>query len=372
MSNIILKNVEGGKELDEFARLPFVLYKGDPAWVPPIISEYKKYVCGVDNSLTKVGPHKKLIAEKNGKTVGRILFGIDEKLNEYRNLKVGYISQFECIEDYEVAKAMLDKAMAWFKEKGMTKIKGPLSLPGGEDNRGFIIDNFDIKTYVMNTYNKKYYNDFFIKYGFKKYWDCYGYHAKLKDIDISRYERFVPMVQKRYGFKLDKIDVKKDAADIHKILLNSEPPEWEDFMPMTREEIDMVFKQLKLFVDPDLVYIARTNEGEPIGFNVTLPDYNEALEHLNGKLFPFGFLKFLYYKKRIKRMRTFVLFVDPRFHNKGVTAAIYEKVYKNAVKKGYVEGEGSTIWEYNIPMITNIEKTGAVRDIVYRIYQYDL
>ncbi len=372
MDNIILEKVEDKKQLDEFARLPFSLYEGDDAWVPPIVSEYKKYVSGVDNTLTEVGPHIKMIAKQDGKTVGRILFGIDEKLNEYRNLKVGYISQFECIEDYEVAKAMLDSAKEWFKEKGMNRIKGPMSLPGGEDNRGFIIDNFETQTYVMNTYNKKYYNDFFVKYGFEKYWDCYGYHAKLEDINIERYERLVPLTQKRYGYTLDKINLKTDAADIHEILLNSEPEEWEDFMPMTRAEVDMVVKQLRLFVDNDLVFIARSKEGRPIGFNVTLPDYNEVLKKLNGKLGLWGFIKFLYYKRKMTRIRTFVLFVDPEYHNKGVSAAIYTNVYKNAKRKGYVEGEGSTIWEYNIPMQTDIAKTGAVKDTVYRIYQYHI
>ncbi|MGF7107667.1 hypothetical protein [Treponema pedis] len=376
MEDIILYEVTGGKLLDEFAVLPFELYKDDKAWVPPIISEYKKYVCGIGNSLCEAGPHVKMIAKRNGKTIGRILFGIDEKLNDYKKLKVGYISQFECIEDYEAAKTMLDAAKKWFSEKGMDRIKGPLSLPGGEDNRGFITDNFKNRTYIMNTYNKEYYNRFFIEYGFVKYWDCYAYHAKLDKINIERYMRLVPLVSKRYGFHVDKIDLKKnikrDADDIHRILLRAEPEEWEDFMPMTRKEIDMVLKQLIQYADSDLIFIARTNDGKPIGFNVTLPDYNDVLKHLNGKIFPFGIFKFFYYKRKMNRIRTFVLFVDPEYHNKGVSAAIYANLYHNACKKGYTEGEGSTIWEYNIPMITDIEKTGAVRDIVYRIYQYRL
>lgn len=376
MDKISLFEVNNSKLLNEFALLPFELYKNDSSWVPPIISEYKKYVSGADNSLCDVGPHVKMVAKIAGKTVGRILYGIDEKLNDYKKMKVGYISQFECIEDYAVAEKMLNAAKEWFLQKGMDRIKGPLSLPGGEDNRGFITDNFETRTYIMNTYNKKYYNDFFIKYGFEKYWDCYAYHARFDDVDASRYVRLAPLVEKRYGFHVDTIDLKnnveREAGDIHSILLNSEPEEWEDFMPMTRKEIDMVVKQLISFADEELIFIARSNEGKPIGFNVTLPDYNDVLKHLKGKLFPFGIFKFLYYKRKMKRLRTFVLFVDPQYHNKGVSAAIYSRLYQAAIKKGYLEGEGSTIWEYNIPMITDIEKTGAKRDIVYRIYQYHL
>ena len=146
MDKIVLLEVNNSKLLNEFALLPFELYKNDSSWVPPIISEYKKYVSGADNSLCDVGPHIKLIAQIDGKTVGRILYGIDGKLNDYKKMKVGYISQFECIADYAVAEKMLNAAKEWFLQQGMDRIKGPLSLPGGEDNRGFITDNFELLT----------------------------------------------------------------------------------------------------------------------------------------------------------------------------------------------------------------------------------
>ena len=115
MDKIVLLEVNNSKLLNEFALLPFELYKDDSSWVPPIISEYKKYVSGADNSLCDVGPHVKLIARIDGKTVGRILYGIDEKLNEYKKMKVGYISQFECIEDYAVAEKIMRQKNGFYK-----------------------------------------------------------------------------------------------------------------------------------------------------------------------------------------------------------------------------------------------------------------
>lgn len=370
--SIIVKEVSGKDDLNAFINLPFKLYEGNENWVAPIKQDYKKYIMGVDNELNKVGPHKTLIAVKDGKIAARLIVGVNNSINKYHNLNEGYISQFECIEDYDVCKAILDEAENFLKSLNIENIKGPLSLPGGEDNRGFIVDNFNEQTYIMNVYNKSYYNDFFVKYGFKKYFDCYAYKSTVDHADISRYEKLVPYAMKKFDFRIDNINLKdyrKDAQDIKEIIEKSMPKEWLDFIPLSQEEINMVVKQLVPFADEDLIFIARDNKsGEAIGFNITLPDYNQAIKHMKGKILPFGLIKFLYYKRKINRLRFFVLFVVPEYRNKGVTTAMYLQTYINACKKGYRELEGSTIWEYNTSMINDIESFGAKKNITYRIY----
>lgn len=372
MTQVNILEVNSKKRLNQFARVAFSIYKNDAHWVPPLIADYKKYVSGINNMLLEVGPHIKIIAEKNKKTVGRLLAGIDTHLNNYRSVSNGYISQFECEEDYTVAKALLDYASNWFKKKGITKMRGPLSLPGGDDNRGFIVDNFNTDPYIMNMYNKPYYNDFFLSYGFIKYVDCYAYRIKPEQISVDRYARLVPKLMNRFHFHLDTIDLKKglahDAEDILTIINQSLPDEWEDFMPLTKKEIDFIVEQLVPFVDPDFVFIARTHDGTPIGFNITVPNYNEVLKKMKGHYFPTGIFKFFYYRKKIRKARGMVLFVTPEFRNKGVSAAIYLQSYLTAIKKGYTEIEGSTIWEYNQPMQHDIERLKLKKTTTYRIY----
>ncbi|HZK10013.1 MAG TPA: hypothetical protein VFD08_02980, partial [Clostridia bacterium] len=140
------------EHLHDFTMLPFSLYDESSPWVPPLIGDYKKYICGVDNSLNEVGPNEKVIVRKNNTILGRLLVGINKDLNNYHNLAEAYISQFECTRDPLAARLLLDFASEWAKKQGMSRLKGPLSLPGGDDNRGFIIDNFDSATYIMNTY----------------------------------------------------------------------------------------------------------------------------------------------------------------------------------------------------------------------------
>lgn len=373
---ISIKEVNDKKTLNDFVDFIYENYEGDKNFVPPLRSDYIKYVQGVDNDLNEAGPNIKYICYDDGRVVGRLLVGVNNIINEYHGFKEGYISLFECVENYEYAEKLLDKAVEFLKSHGMTKVKGPLSLPGGEDNRGFIVDNFDAQPFIMNTYNKKYYNDFFIKYGFEKYFDCYAYKDTIENADIERYEKLVPYAMKKFDFRVDNIDlsnVDKDAMDIMNVLERALPREWDDFAPPREEEIRKIVKQLVPFADSDLIFIARDNKtNEPIGFNITLPDYNQAIKKMNGKMFPFGFLKFLYYKRKINRLRFFVLFVVPEYRKKGVTSVMYLKTYLNALKKGYTELEGSTIWEYNRDMMNDVESFGAKINITYRIYQKDI
>ena len=373
---ISIKEVNDKKTLNDFVDFIYENYKGDKNFVPPLRSDYIKYVQGVDNDLNEAGPNAKYICYDDDKVVGRLLVGVNNIINNYHGFKEGYISLFECVGNYEYAEKLLDKAIEFLKSQGMTKVKGPLSLPGGEDNRGFIVDNFDAQPFIMNTYNKKYYNDFFVKYGFEKYYDCYAYKDTIENADIERYEKLVPYAMKKFDFRVDNINlsnVDKDAMDIMNVLERALPREWDDFAPPKEEEIRKIVKQLVPFADSDLIFIARDNKtNEPIGFNITLPDYNQAIKKMNGRLFPFGFLKFLYYKRKINRIRFFVLFVVPEYRKKGVTSVMYLKTYLNALKKGYTELEGSTIWEYNRDMMNDVESFGAKINITYRIYQKEI
>lgn len=372
VTDILIKEVESKSHFDNFIDLPFELYDDDESWVPPLKSDFKKYIIGKNNYLNQSGPNTRIVAYRDNKIVGRLLVGINEKLNKAKAIKEGYISLFESIDNKEVAFALLSFAESWLGERGIGLIKGPLSLPGGEDNRGFLIDNFNDPTLIMNIYNKKYYNDLFLSYGFEKYLDCYAYKSNIHNENIERYERLVPYAMKRYGFRVDKLDLKNmdsEMKDIKSIIDRAMPKEWDDFIPPNEEEIDLIAKQLIPFADDDLIYIARTNEGEPIGFNISLPDYNQVLKKLKGKLLPFGILKFSYYKRKIDRFRFFVLFVVPEYRKKGVQSAIYLKSYIKAKEKRYVFGEGSTIWEYNKDMILDIEKYGGILYKTYRIYK---
>lgn len=373
MINIL--EAKSKKELKEFIELQWIIYKEDTLWVPPLKNDMLKTLLGKDNPLFMEGEHAFFIANYNEKPAGRICVGINESLNEKKNAEDGYITLFESIENKEVAFALFNKAVEWLKERGKRVVKGPVSPTNGDDSRGLLVEGFDGAPVLMNSYNPKYYVDFFEEYGFVKHLDLYAYYHDIRTaVNMERHGRVAEYAMKRYNFRVDSIDLKnidKEMEDIKKVLDIAMPEEWEDLTPPTLEEVRAEGARLKPLADEDLILIARS-EDKPVGFVIALPDYNQVLKKLNGKLLPTGVFKFLWYKRKITGFRIFVLFVIPEFRKKAVSGAILYKEYINGLKKGYQYCEGSTIGETNTAMRTDIEKTGGILYRTYRLYKKEI
>jgi hypothetical protein len=371
---IEIKEAKTKKDLKTFINIPWNIYENDINWVPPLKYNMLKILKGKNNPLFMCGPHTMYIAYKDNVPVGRILVGINEKLNNSKNKQEGYISLFESIEDKEIAFSLLNSAVNWLKERGMTSIAGPISPTNGDDYRGLLIKGFDGPPVLMNSYNPEYYPKFFEEYGFSKDIDLYAYYFDPKTVPEERYRRVVEYAMKKFNFRVDKLDMKnldRDIIDIKKILDISMPESWEHLTPPSLEELKAEVNGLKPFADPDLIYIARTGN-EPIGFVIALPDYNQVLKKLNGRLFPIGFLKYLLYKRKITGIRIFVQFVVPKYRNKGVNGAIFHRLMIESKRKGYTYGEGSTIGEMNIESRRSVEKAGGKLYRIYRLYRKEI
>lgn len=371
MHGITVENVANKKQLKDFIFFPYKLYADNPYWVAPLISDMKKTVAAEHNTLFKRGMHRHFMVYKDGKAAGRITACVDEELNAAKGSKDGYVSMFECMEDRGVAKALFDAACGWLKEKGITYVKGPISPTGGDDYRGLLINNFDSPPTIMNSYNMPYYKDYFEENGFEKYQDLCGYFFDgTGNLLTENRIRASKYAMKRYNFTVDALDMKNlenELMDIKRVLDIAMPPEWEDLIPPSFDDIKAVADSLGPIADPDIIYIARS-EGKPIGFSVALPDYNQVLIKLKGRLFPFGFIKYMLGKKKINTARIFILFVIPEFRKKGVSGTILVKTIMTGTKKGYFYGEGSTIGETNLDMRRDAEGAGGILYKIYRLY----
>ena len=369
-----IKEIIEKRDLKKFVDLPWRLYKKDPNWVPPLRSQLLSTLSGKNNPLLRERPHGFFLARSGDQVIGRILVGINTKLNREKSKSEGYISLFESINEQKVADSLFDTAVRWLKDRGIHRIVGPVSPTNGDDSRGILIKGFDGPPVLMNSYNPPYYQKLFGEYGFEKNMDLYAYYMKVNELDDVRYGRVVAYAMRKYGFHIDRFDrknIRGEVRDIKKILDAAMPETWEHLTPPTVEEIHAEFNQLKGLIDPDLVYIARAGT-EPIGFVVGLPDYNQVLKRMNGRLLPFGFIKFLWLRRKINGARIFMQFVVPRYRNKAVNGGIYHRLMLEARKKGYVYGEGSTIAEMNKESIRCVEGVGGELYRVYRIYQKDL
>ncbi len=372
---ITVVKAESSHDIREFVNFQYRHYKGNKNFVPPLRKDMKSMVTGKTNPLFKRGPVSLFIARKNGQTAGRIAAGIDEDLNAGKNSMNGYITLFESVDDYEVAKMLFDRSTGWLKEMGMTMVKGPVSPTGGDDTKGLLIDCFDRPPVLMNSYNYSYYPDFFEKYGFCKDLDLYAYYYDVEKCTHKSRKKVVEYAMKRYEFKVDSIDldnVEKEIVDIKRILDIAMPEDWDDLVPPSLDEIRGFAGSYRKLAEPRIICIARSNEGTPVGFLVSLPNFNEVFIKMNGRLFPFGFLKLLNYKKHIKSGRTFILFVIPEYRKKGVSGAMFYKVMNEAKNMDYIYGEGSTIGETNYTMRRDADRAGGEHYKTYRIYGLEI
>jgi hypothetical protein len=361
------------RNIKKFINLEFKLYKGDQNWVPPLKSDTKKMLKGKGNPLFQNGDQAFLMVYKDNKPVGRVLVGIDEELNRVRGFRQGFFSMFECIDDEAAAKALLDAARAWLEEKGMDRMIGPLSPCNGDDRKGFVVMG-DGPPVLLNAYTKRYYPKLVEKYGFQKNDDHFAYIFNPNDFDMERHARVVEYAKKKGGFRVDKLnvnDIENEARDIHRILQNSVPEEWDYLVTPSLEAVISEFKNLLQFYDGHYCYIARKGD-IPIGFMVALPDYNQVLRRMKGKILPVGWAKFLYYKRKINGARAIVQMVDRNYHNLAVNYAMYFEAYKDWQKTKLAFFEASCIDETNLPSRLSVEKAGGKHYRTYRTYKLEL
>ncbi len=361
------------RHLKKFINLEFKLYKDDQDWVPPLKGDTKKMLKGKGNPLFENGDQAFFMVYKNKKPVGRVLVGIDEQLNRVRGFKQGFFSMFECIDDEDACKALLDAAGRWLTNKGMERMIGPLSPSNGDDRKGFVVMG-EGPPVLLNAHTKRYYPELVEKYGFEKNDDHFAYLFNPGDFDLNRHRKAVEFAKKKGGFRVEKLNVKDiegEARDIHRILENSVPEEWDYLVTPSLEAVIDEFKNLLQFYDGHYCYIARKGD-IPIGFMVALPDYNQVLKRMKGKILPLGWAKYLIYKRRITGARAIVQMVDRNYHNMGVNYAMYFEAYRDwqATKLEFIEA--SCIDETNIQSRLSVEKAGGKHYRTYRTYKLDL
>jgi len=357
----------------EFLSLPYRLYKKDPFWVPPLMSEQRNVLLPAKNFFLAESEYSLYIVKRKRKVVARILVGIHAPMTRKFGVRYAFFSMFE-MEDIECGTLLLTTAEQWACDNKAAFLLGPWSPTNGEEQRGLLIEGFSEPPTLMNSYNPKWYQSVYEDSGFTKYEDLLALRIDVRQLPVDKFRRVVKNASERYGFYTSKLDLshyEDELHAIHQILIEAYPPEWDENAP-DWEQVVSVGESLRTMADPDFVQIARTTSGRPIAFIVGVPNYNEALIHMNGRLFPFGFLKFLWWKSKIKCIRGFMQFSIPEYRNKAAISACYLSAMDAAIEKGYEWAEASTIGEENHRSLAAVEGAGGIRYKKYRWYQKSL
>jgi hypothetical protein len=370
--NVDIIEVDSSRRLNQFINLPFKLYKDDPNWVPPLIYERKEFFDKNKNPFYRGAKTKLFLASRNNELIGRIATCINYNHNEFHGEKVGFFGFFESIDDYEVASRLLKVAMITLKAEGMEKMRGPASFSTNHEV-GFLVEGFDSPPTVMNPYNKPYLPKLAEQFGLKKVMDLYAYLITKETPIDERHLKIVKRIRERNKIKIRSADFSKFARELE-VVRHVYNHAWErnwGFVPMQEEEFNHMGKSLKDIVDPDMLLIAEIN-GEPAGFSMAVPDINQALIKLNGRLFPTGLLKLLWHTKirnKIDGLRIMTMGVVHEYQKRGIDNIFFVDTYNIGVSKGYRWAELSWVLETNDLMCRASEEMGAKLYKKYRMVE---
>ncbi|MDR3195425.1 MAG: hypothetical protein LBT58_01325 [Endomicrobium sp.] len=340
------------KQLKQFVKFPWKIYSKSGKWVPPLISSAKGIISEGKNPFWLHARRQLFLAYEgnNNNVIGRIAAIIDYNYISFQDDKCGFFGFFECIDDVQTAKSLFCAAQEWLNEQGVKKMIGPMN-PSTNDKCGFLLEGFDLHPSLMMPYTPEYYLKLAERSGLKKIKELYAYDMTVSaDSRLKRLEHVVEMAKKKLpGLKIRTIGKHSYEKDL-KVAISIYNRAWEKnwgFVPWSYEEFVSIASKLKMIIDPEMAVIASIGE-EPIGMLVPLPDYNQVLRKLNGKIFPFGIFKFLYYRRKIDALRLMVMGVVKEYRRKGIEAVMYEKSLKNALRIGYKHCELSWVLDDNI------------------------
>ena len=363
------------KQLALFIDFPHDLYEGDPNYVPMLFMEQEALLNPKKSPFFLHSTADYFIAKKDGKIVGRIAAIRNNNHIEFTGKKEGFFGFFDVINDFTVAKALLDTAADWLKTQGLTKALGPANFSTNE-TVGVLIENFNEPPFIMMTYNAPYYDTLLKQYGFQKYNDLLCWELSTSEMP-EKVIAFADNLEKRLndrGITIRKINMKNFQAELDGFLpiYNASWAENTGFVPMTDAEIRQIAKDLKPAVDPDFIYFAE-KEGKVIGVSLAVPNVNEAQIKLKrGRLLPFGFIKLLMGLRKIKSVRILALGTVKEYRRLGIDVIFYVRNIRAAQRKGIVRGEASWILENNEMMNRAMAHINGKVYRKYRLYEKQL
>ncbi|MBJ6765560.1 N-acetyltransferase [Myxococcaceae bacterium JPH2] len=359
-----------------FIRFPYSVYRNDPNWVPPLEMERKDFLDPKKNPFLEYADVELFLARRGNQVLGRIAAIKNPHHMEYHGTKEGFFGLFECVNDASVARALLDTAANWLRERGLDSMLGPANFSSNQD-WGLLVEGHETPPAIMMPYNPPYYSALLEACGCTKAKDLWAWELSSAAEPPEKVVRIAEKIRQRDGITVRAIRMSEFAAEVSRVkaIYNAA---WEKnwgFIPMTEKEFDHLAKDMKTVVRPELVLIAEV-KGEPVAFSMTLPDANEALKAAGGRLtqfgLPIGLVKLLLASRKIRRLRLITLGIKEGYRRRGLDAILYLDTLRTAKQLGYTGGEISWTLEDNHLVNRAIESMGGRRSKTYRVFQRPL
>jgi hypothetical protein len=361
------------RELHRFFDVADRIYRGDPNWVPPLRDDVAK-VFAEKNPFLRHAEMQLFVARREKEDVGRIAAILDRNHNEFHGEKTAFFGFFESENDRTVSDALLGAAAGWAGNRGMEILRGPAN-PSLNDEAGLLVEGFDTPPVLMMTYNPPYYATLLEEAGFRKAKDLLASWFDIGPEPLAHFARINERFRRRnLDIEVRKVSKGSLQADLPKIrdVYNAA---WEKnwgFVPMTPEEMDFMAARLKPLLDENFLFLAeaRKQNGslEPVGFMLSLPDYNTAIRPLGGRLLPFGWIRFLLGLRKIRTLRVVTLGLKKDYRMRGIQSLMFEEGLKAALRRGLTGCEVSWMLEDNALVLRSVKLWGGRLYKTYRIY----
>lgn len=368
--NLVVKPVKTWWERRQFLALPWEINRGDPNWIPPLRTNQKEMVGFKHHPFYDDAEGQAFIALRGGRAVGRVHAILNHVHNRHYKENRGFFGFFECIDDQEVASGLFGKVRDWFAAKGITQIRGPVN-PSLNYECGLLIDGFDTPPMFMMTHNLPYYPRLVEGAGFAKVEDMFAFwgHIDMLDKLDKKLAFVVEECKKRFDIKLRRLDRRRFGEEVRMFLdiYNQSLQGTWGFTPLSQGEIDHMAASMKQLVVPEMTTVAEI-DGRPVGAQFGLLDYNTRIKQIDGRLFPFGFIRLLWNRRAIKRVRLISTNVIPEYQMWGLGLVIAARLVPEVRDWGIQEVEFSWVLESNKLSYGTLKRGGAKITKTYRLY----
>ncbi len=373
--SVVVRPVSSRRDRREFIELPYRLHSSSGVWVPPLRLERRIFLMRSQNAFFSHGDAQLFLAERDGRVVGRITAQYDDEFNAFHGHRWGMFGFLEFEDAPDILPPLLEAAYAWLRAHGRDHVVGPMDFTMN-DECGLLIDGFDREPMIKQPWHPPYYQARCEEAGLTKAVDLF-----MWELEIADRSKILPVVFKlaeevepRHGIRIRRMTrrgLRKDMDRFADVYNSAWSDNW-GFTPFGKRDLDVYAQELQLVYDRNWFMVAETPEGDTAAVAITVPDVNQALKKMNGRLLPLGWWHFLRKGSYIDRVRVGFLGVKPSYQHTGVAAALYVEHFDTAGHARQKRGEMGWILETNRNMNRAMEAMGGRVVKRYRVYGCDL
>lgn len=337
--------------LKKFVQFGIDLYKGNDYFVPPLVIDDIDTLDPKKNPAYDFCEGCYFMAWRDGKPVGRIAAMINKQVNEKAGIKMARFGYLDFIDDTEVSETLIRTAEVWARERGMTKIVGPLGFTD-LDREGLLIEGFEELSTMATNYNYPYYVHHIERLGYRQENDWVEFQISIPDAIPEKHNRIADIVKKKYNLRVLKYTSRKRIKEEygHALfdLVNEAYKDLYMFSHLTERQIEKYIGDYLNLLDLDLVTLIVDANDKLVGLGVSMPSMSRALQKSGGKIFPFGWYHLLKgLKGKNDCVDLLLVAVAPEYQNKGVNALLFQDLIPQYIKHGFTHAESNPEMETN-------------------------